>query len=44
MTPDSVPPDFSREMGCTTADLLAVLPKALPGADLRVDAQASKAS
>lgn len=43
MTPDSVPPDFSREMGCTTADLLAVLPKALPGADLRVDAQASKA-
>lgn len=38
MTPSFVPEDFERVMGCTAADLLSWLPRALPSAGLLVDA------
>ena len=41
MTPDFVPEQFERVMGCTSADLLSWLPGALPTASLTVDAGGS---
>lgn len=41
MTPDFVPESFERVMGCTAADLLSWLPRALPSAELTVDAVGS---
>ncbi len=38
MTPESVPAEFERTMGCTEADLLRSLPSALPQAVVAVDA------
>lgn len=37
MTPSFVPEKFERVMGCTPADLLSWLPRALPTADLTID-------
>lgn len=37
MTPGFVPEKFERVMGCTSADLLSWLPRALPAATLTVD-------
>lgn len=37
MTPNSVAAQFDRVMGCTTADLLSWLPRALPSAALTID-------
>lgn len=41
MTPRLVPEQFERVMGCTKADLLSWLPRALPSASLTVDAAQS---
>lgn len=38
MTPIFVPESFERVMGCTAADLLSWLPRALPSAILTIDA------
>jgi len=38
MTPSFVPEKFERVMGCTPADLLSWLPRALPTATLTLDA------
>lgn len=37
MTPTFVPETFERVMGCTAAELLAWLPRALPDARLQTD-------
>lgn len=37
MTPSHVPEQFDRTMGCTAAELLSWLPRALPDAQLAVD-------
>lgn len=37
MTPTFVPETFERVMGCTAAELLAWLPRALPDAHLQTD-------
>lgn len=39
MTPSFVPEKFQRVMGCTPADLLSWLPRALPAAALTVNAE-----
>lgn len=41
MTPSFVPEHFDRVMGCTSADLLSWLPRALPWASLALDAARS---
>jgi hypothetical protein len=38
MTPTHVPEQFARTMGCTTVELISWLPRALPEAQLAVDA------
>lgn len=38
MTPDLVPAEFGRVMGCTATDLLRCIPGALPGATIEADA------
>ena len=38
MTPTHVPEQFDRTMGCTAAELIRWLPRALPDAQLAVDA------
>lgn len=43
MTPDEVPSNFERTMGCTVDDLLRCLPIAVPGGRLKVDASAGHA-
>lgn len=37
MTPTFVPETFERVMGCTSAELLSWLPRALPDAQLQTD-------
>lgn len=44
MTPSFVPEDFERVMGCTVADLLSWLPRALPSASLLLDATKRRCS
>ncbi|MBI5718821.1 MAG: hypothetical protein HZC37_14170 [Burkholderiales bacterium] len=44
MTPGDVPEAFERDMGCTSAELLASLATALPGAVLLVNAERASAS
>ncbi|TBR12575.1 MAG: hypothetical protein EPO43_13420 [Rugosibacter sp.] len=41
MTPTFVPETFERVMGCTAAELLSWLPRALPSATLSIDTAAS---
>ncbi|MCU0955777.1 MAG: hypothetical protein MUF55_00220 [Hydrogenophaga sp.] len=40
MTPSFVPETFERVMGCTETELVSWLPRALPEAELSVDAPA----
>lgn len=44
MTPLDVPIRFERDMGCTIAELLASLEKALPQAAVRIDTGHAQAS
>lgn len=43
MTPQNVPEQFDRVMGCTVQELTAWLPVALPHAELAVDLSACRA-
>lgn len=42
MTPTFVPPTFERVMGCTAAELVSWLPRALPDAELATDVAAQR--